>query len=90
MNSFFIQIIHYYYDYYFLIFTFLHSTLNILPGLLSTESYSEVIEILFSRGDEFLNALQEKDENHEMEEVVIRWKNVMSLIEDSIEEEEEM
>ena len=65
-------------------------TVNILPGLLSTESYSEIIEILFSRGDELLNVLQEKDENHEMEEVVIRWKNVMSLIEESIEVEEEM
>lgn len=64
--------------------------MNILPGLLSTESYSEIIEILFSRGDELLNVLQEKDENHEMEEVVIRWKNVMSLIEDSIEVEEDM
>ena len=64
--------------------------MNILPGLLNTESYSEIIEILFSRGDELLKDIEENDEDHEMEEVLIRWKNAMSLIEESIEVEEEM
>ena len=68
----------------------LNITINILPGLLNTEPYSDVVVTLFSRGDELLNALEVTDENHENEEVIIRWNNVMSLLEQSIANEGEL
>jgi len=69
---------------------FLHVTVNILPGLLNTEPYSNVIVTLFSRGDALLHILEVADEKHENEEVIIRWNNVMSLLEQSIANEGEL
>ena len=66
---------------------FLHVTVNILPGLLNTEPYSYVFVTLFSRGYGIFEVV---DEKHENEEVIIRWNNVMSLLEQSIANEGEL
>ena len=58
--------------------------MNILPTLLNTEPYSDVIATLFNRGDQLLSELKEKDVDHTNEETIIRWNNVMSLIEQSV------
>lgn len=58
--------------------------MNILPTLLNTEPYSDVISTLFNRGDALLEELKEKDIDHNNEDTVIRWNNVMSLIEQSV------
>lgn len=62
-------------------------TIQILPALLNTEPYSDVIVTLFNRGEELLNEVKEKDKDHENEELIIRWTNVMKLFEDSIAED---
>ena len=58
--------------------------MNILPTLLNTEPYSDVIATLFNRGDQLLSELKEKDVDHTNEETIIRWNYVMSLIEQSV------
>lgn len=58
--------------------------MSILPTLLNTEPYSDVIATLFNRGDQLLSELKEKDVDHTNEETIIRWNNVMSLIEQSV------
>lgn len=65
-------------------------TIKILPALLNTEPYSDVIVTLFNRGEELLNTVKQEDNQHENEELVIRWTNVMKLLEESIAEENEM
>lgn len=67
-----------------------HCTVKFLPGLLKEDMYAGLIETLFQRGEELLTELKEKDEKHEMEEVIIRWTNVMELIEESIPVDEDM
>lgn len=58
--------------------------MNILPTLLNTEPYSDVISTLFNRGDTLLDEMKEKGTDQSNEDTVIRWNNVMSLIEQSI------
>ena len=58
--------------------------MNILPTLLNTEPYSDVISTLFNRGDTLLEEMKEKGTDQSNEDTVIRWNNVMSLIEQSI------
>lgn len=63
-------------------------TVNILTGLLNAEPYSAVVVTLFRRGDELLKELQEMESTQEIEEMVLRWNTVMSLLEQSIANEE--
>lgn len=62
----------------------LTGNVNILPTLLNTEPYSDVISTLFNRGDTLLEEMKEKGTDQSNEDTVIRWNNVMSLIEQSI------
>ena len=66
----------------------LDATVNILTGLLNAEPYSAVIVTLFRRGDELLKELQEMESTQEIEEMALRWNTVMSLLEQSIANEE--
>lgn len=66
----------------------LDATVNILTGLLNAEPYSAVIVTLFRRGDELLKELQEMESTQEIEEMTLRWNTVMSLLEQSIANEE--
>ena len=66
----------------------LDATVNILTGLLNAEPYSAVIVTLFRRGDELLKELQEMESTQEIEEMALRWTTVMSLLEQSIANEE--
>ena len=66
----------------------LDSTVNILTGLLNAEPYSAVIVTLFRRGDELLKELQQMESTQEIEEMTLRWNTVMSLLEQSIANEE--
>ena len=66
----------------------LDAPVNILTGLLNAEPYSAVIVTLFRRGDELLKELQEMESTQEIEEMALRWNTVMSLLEQSIANEE--
>ena len=66
----------------------LDATVNILTGLLNAEPYSAVIVTLFRRCDELLKELQEMESTQEIEEMALRWNTVMSLLEQSIANEE--
>ena len=66
----------------------LDATVNILTGLLNAEPNSAVIVTLFRRGDELLKELQEMESTQEIEEMALRWNTVMSLLEQSIANEE--
>ena len=66
----------------------LDATVNILTGLLNAEPYSPVIVTLIRRGDELLKELQEMESTQEIEEMALRWNTVMSLLEQSIANEE--
>ena len=66
----------------------LDATVNILTGLLNAEPYSAVVVTLFRRGDELLKELQEMESTQEIEEMTLRWNTVMSLLEQSIANEE--
>ena len=66
----------------------LDATVNILTGLLNAEPYSAVIVTLFRRGDELLKELQEMESTQEIEEMALRWNTVMSLLGQSIANEE--
>ena len=57
-------------------------TVNILPALLNTDPYAEVIGTLINRGEEMANALENKED-----EAFVKWTDIINLLQELINEQ---
>ena len=64
--------------------------MRILPDLLNAEPYSEVIVLLFNRGEELYNELMNKNKTpEEEEETMNKWTGIMKLLEASVVDDDD-
>ena len=59
--------------------------MNILPALLNTEPYADVIGTLINKGEEMANALEDKED-----EAFVKWTNLINLLQELINEQNDM
>ena len=63
--------------------------MRILPDLLNAEPYSEVIVLLFNRGEDLYNELVIKNKTPEEEEIMNKWIGLMKLLEASVVDDDD-
>ena len=63
--------------------------MRILPDLLNAEPYSEVIVLLFNRGEDLYNELVIKNKTPEEEETMNKWTGIMKLLEASVVDDDD-
>ena len=63
--------------------------MRILPDLLNAEPYSEVIVLLFNRGEELYNELMNKNKTPEEEDTMNKWTGIMKLLEASVVDDDD-
>ena len=59
-------------------------TVSILPALLSTEPYSNIMDTLINRGEELANAV-----GNEEDEEYVKWTEIINLLQQLINEQNE-
>ena len=63
--------------------------MRILPDLLNAEPYSEVIVLLFNRGEDLYNELVKENKTPEEEEIMNKWTGLMKLLEASVVDDDD-